>query len=79
MMMLTAASGQVAYSPVFIVSSEDPLTPVGVVKGRVTTADGRPGVDVSVVLPGTNRATLTDEEGRFELKNLKEGSYALAV
>ena len=79
MTILTAASGQVAYNPLPIPHSEDPLTPVGSLKGRVTTADGRPAAGVSVVLPGTNRAVVTDEEGRFELKNLKEGAYTLEV
>jgi iron complex outermembrane receptor protein len=79
MMIFMAASGQVAYNPVTTYEQENPLTPVGTVKGRVTTADGRPAAGVSVVLPGTNRATLTDDEGRFEIKNLKEGTYTMEV
>lgn len=51
----------------------------GVVAGRVTTSDGRPAGSVTVLLRGTKRATSTDEDGRFSLRNVSPGAYTLDV
>src|SRR3954462_15593497 len=47
---------------------------VGSVTGRVTSSDGgRPVAGVAVVLVGTTRAAITDNEGRFNLGGLAAG------
>ena len=51
---------------------------VGSVTGRVTSADGaRPVAGVAVVLSGTTRAAITDNEGRFTLAGLSAGARRL--
>jgi iron complex outermembrane recepter protein len=60
----------------------DPLTPEvpnGMIKGHIITTDQKPAAFVTVQLRGTNKITITDEEGNFQLKGIKPGSYVLAV
>jgi iron complex outermembrane receptor protein len=51
----------------------------GSLKGTVTTSDNKPAAMVSVALKGTSKGTMTDDAGRFEIKNVKPGSYTLTV
>lgn len=51
----------------------------GVIKGVITTADGQPAAYVNVILKSTTKGSLTDEDGRFIVKNIKEGDYILIV
>lgn len=51
----------------------------GTITGTVTTADNRPAPAVSVVLKGTKKATLTDEDGTFTLRNISPGTYTVEV
>ena len=51
----------------------------GRVNGSVNTNDGQPVAWVSVMVKNTGIAVITDEDGRFSLKNLKPGVYTLAV
>ena len=53
--------------------------PFGSVTGNVTTTDNKPAAYVSVLLKGTNKYSITDENGNFSLKNLKEGFYTLEI
>src|SRR6478735_5817053 len=59
--------------------NSDPETPYGSVTGNVTTTDKKPAAYVSVVLKGTNKYSITDENGNFTLKNIKEGLYTLEI
>ncbi len=54
-------------------------TPKGAVQGRVLTADGQAAAFVTVALKGTNRGGLTDEAGRFNLRNVGVGSRTLQI
>jgi iron complex outermembrane receptor protein len=56
-----------------------PEVPFGFVTGNVTTTDHKPAAYVSVVLKGTNKYSITDENGDFTLKNIKEGIYGLEI
>src|SRR4030095_5298228 len=56
-----------------------PEVPFGSVTGNVTTTDNKPAAFVSVVLKGTNKYSITDENGNFILKNIKEGLYTLEI
>ena len=52
---------------------------LGSVTGNITTTDHKPAAYVSVVLKGTNKYSITDENGNFTLKNIKEGVYTLEI
>ncbi|WP_240743385.1 TonB-dependent receptor [Ilyomonas limi] len=56
-----------------------PEAPSGSVEGYVRTADNQPAADVTVILQGTSKATLTDVNGHFILKNVRPGNYILEV
>jgi iron complex outermembrane receptor protein len=56
-----------------------PEVPFGSITGSVTTTDNKPAAYVSVVLKGTNKYSITDENGNFTLKNIKEGLYTLEI
>lgn len=51
----------------------------GIVTGRVTTSDGQPAVVVTVTLKGTQRNTITDEQGNFILRGVPEGTHQLEI
>lgn len=49
------------------------------ISGTVKTSDGTPAESVSVSLQGTGRATITDRNGNYEIKNVKPGTYTLSA
>src|SRR6186713_3171202 len=51
----------------------------GQIKGTVTTNDGMPAVSVSVQVKGSAKATITEEDGSFLIKNMRPGEYQLQV
>src|SRR5689334_7579243 len=51
----------------------------GTISGTVSTADGQPAADVTVLVKNTGKGTLTDDDGNFEIKKIKPGSYILHV
>lgn len=51
----------------------------GTLSGRVQTADGQPAAFVNVILKGTSRGSLTDESGRFILRNVPTGPQTLLI
>lgn len=56
-----------------------PEGPSGSVEGYIRTADNQPAAAVTVLLKGTAKATITDENGQFTLKKVKPGNYILEV
>ncbi|HJS42895.1 MAG TPA: SusC/RagA family TonB-linked outer membrane protein [Gemmatimonadales bacterium] len=53
---------------------------VGTIKGTVVSRDTRANVTgARVLLTGSNRSTLTDQEGRFRLSQIPAGSYEVFV
>src|SRR4051812_15800647 len=64
---------------IFPVLANDPEDGFGTIKGRVTTADGKPAPAVSVVLKGTKKAAVTEENGTFALHHVKSGNYELEI
>ncbi|WP_205509789.1 TonB-dependent receptor [Longitalea arenae] len=59
--------------------ANDPEDGFGIIKGRVTTADGKPAAAVTVVLKGTKKAAVTEENGTFSLHHVKAGNYELEI
>ncbi len=51
----------------------------GGISGKITNAKGEPLPGVSVQLLNTNFATITDDNGKFELKNIPAGKYTARV
>ncbi len=51
----------------------------GTLKGMVKTSDGEPAAYVNIGLIGTNKITSSDEEGKYELINIKQGTYTVKV
>jgi iron complex outermembrane receptor protein len=49
------------------------------IKGKVTTADNRPAPYVTVTMKGTNKSSITDEDGVFTFFNVGAGVYELEV
>lgn len=53
--------------------------PSGTIKGRVTTSDHQPAAFVSVVVIGTGRSVISDEEGYFTISKVPAGAQELEV
>lgn len=53
--------------------------PGGTIKGKVTTNDNKVAADVTVLIKGTNKGTITDENGVFEFRKLTAGTYTLQI
>ena len=51
----------------------------GIIAGRVTTSDGQPAIAVTITLKGTQRSTITNEQGNFILRGVAEGAHELEV
>lgn len=51
----------------------------GMLSGRVTDEYGKPVDGATVTLRELNRSTLTDNNGRYELRALKQGNYTLII
>lgn len=51
----------------------------GSVSGKISTSDGKPAEFVNVGLVGTSIGTNTNDSGRYELNNIKPGTYTLLV
>jgi len=49
------------------------------VSGIVTNTSGEPLIGASVFFIGEDKATITDEQGRFELSDIEEGEYEMKV
>ncbi|QOG02932.1 TonB-dependent receptor [Flavobacterium sp. MDT1-60] len=49
------------------------------IKGQISLANNQAADNVSIVLKGTKIGTNTDENGNYEIKNVKPGNYVLRV
>lgn len=51
----------------------------GVINGQIRTTDERPAASVTVSILENGKFAVTDEQGRFSIKNLKDGIYTLEI
>lgn len=51
----------------------------GSISGTVKTSDGSLAEAVSVAIQGTSKGTTTDQNGHYELRNIKPGSFVLVA
>ncbi|MBS0026520.1 TonB-dependent siderophore receptor [Chitinophaga sp. 22321] len=49
------------------------------IQGTVTTSDGHPAANVTVLLKGISKGTVTNQSGEFLFKNIRDGRYQLEV
>ena len=49
----------------------------GIIKGVVSTSDGKPAGSVTVVIRNTNNGTTTNDDGSFELKKIRPGNCVI--
>lgn len=61
----------------FISSLQVIFAQSGIIKGKVSTSDGKAAEFVNVILKGTSKGTTADAEGNYAIKNIKEGSYTV--
>lgn len=51
----------------------------GIIKGTISSSDGKPAESISVILEKTGKGAISNEEGEYEIKNVKPGTYTLKV
>ncbi|GGD82872.1 ligand-gated channel [Emticicia aquatilis] len=61
----------------FISSLQVVFAQSGIIKGKITTSDGKPAEFVNIILKGTTKGAVADVEGNYEIKNIKEGNYTI--
>jgi iron complex outermembrane recepter protein len=66
-------------SAIFPVLANDPDDGFGSIKGRVITVDGQPAASVTVILKGTKKAVVTEENGTFTIVHVKSGNYEIEI
>jgi iron complex outermembrane receptor protein len=50
-----------------------------IIKGKVTTSEGRSAAGVTVIIKGKSKGAITDDDGNFILRNLSAGTYELTI
>ena len=50
-----------------------------IIRGMVFTSDGQPAAGVTILLQGSDRSEITDEDGNFSLRNIRPGNYGLEI
>lgn len=51
----------------------------GVIKGEIKTSDNKPAAAVTILLNEGRRAVISNEQGRFEIKNINQGVHVITV
>lgn len=51
----------------------------GAIRGQIKTADGQAAEGVTIYLIENEKFALTDEQGEFSIRNLKDGTYTLEI
>src|SRR5215469_5332684 len=51
----------------------------GSITGQIKTTDGQPAMSVTVSIAENEKFAVTDEQGRFSIRNLKDGIYTLQI
>ncbi|GAB3643126.1 TonB-dependent siderophore receptor [Spirosoma arcticum] len=59
--------------------ADDGDAPSGSVRGRIKTSDGQPASFVNITLKGTNKGTLSAEDGTYVLRHLPAGPHTLVA
>lgn len=70
---------QEAYVNTSIATNRTSEVPGGTITGEVKTTDGKPAAFVTIYIKENNKTAITDDQGRFAIKNLKDGLYTLEI
>lgn len=70
---------QLLFTVLLLLTTSVAFTQTGELIGTVTTSSGEPVVGASVLLRPGNRATMTDEKGRYALMKIPYGDYELVI
>src|SRR6478672_4563324 len=62
---------------VFAISSFAQKSDYGSIKGIVFTSDDKPAGSVTVIIKNAKTGTITNDDGRFELKKIRPGNYVI--
>ncbi|MFC0181262.1 carboxypeptidase-like regulatory domain-containing protein [Pseudarcicella hirudinis] len=62
---------------IFLVLSTFIANAQGVIKGRVTTSDGKSAEFVTLSLKGTSRGATSNEKGEYRIEKVKPGKYII--
>lgn len=65
--------------PYLFSTANDPVDGSGIIRGKVTTSDGKSAPEVTILIKGTAKGTITDERGAFEFRKLHAGNYTLQI
>ncbi|MEL1255156.1 TonB-dependent receptor [Flavobacterium sp. DGU38] len=64
---------------VFLISIATSFAQSGTIKGTIQTSDDKAAEGVSVSVKGTNKTTIADNNGVYEIKNVPAGTQTLVV
>ncbi|MDE1191017.1 MAG: TonB-dependent receptor [Arachidicoccus sp.] len=53
--------------------------PSGVIKGKITTSDGKPAAYISVSVDKLNKGAVTDENGEYIIKKVPVGTWTIRI
>jgi iron complex outermembrane recepter protein len=62
-----------------VVSAQQPKGNNGVIRGTITTSDGKPAPYVSVKIEHSKLGAVTNEKGQFTIKNIAPGNRLIKV
>jgi iron complex outermembrane receptor protein len=52
---------------------------LGTIRGNIITADGQAAPNVTIRIKSTDQETITDDQGNFEFRKIKPGTYTLRI
>lgn len=53
--------------------------PTGIISGQIKTTEGKPAAYVTVYIKENSKTAITDDQGNFSIRNLKDGVYTLEI
>lgn len=63
----------------FLSTAISAVAQTGSIKGTISTSDGKPAEFVNVFIKGTNKGSITDAEGTFEIRKVATGNHVLVA
>ena len=63
----------------FLLCSITLFSQSSIIKGAIKTSDGKPAESVSVTLKGSNKGTVANRQGHYEIRNIIPGNYIVTT